>query len=531
VKTEEVVTLRSVLRLAKSVSWQAVVIAGVLLWFSLQLHSIRYTSATIDEPDHIDFGLRLLRGTADTASMQRMPITVLNALPLYIKHQDARLLDQAEPGNWFAARIPTLIMGAGLLLVIFFFSRSLFGLAGGLVSFWAAVLSPNLAAHSGLATTDVPCAFMMLVSLWCLLRYFNRETIPSWLIVSLVIGIAQLTKNTALILIPLGLGGLIFIEVRRCLKIKDRLGRLTLRLAARTALFGCILLICINAGYGFHRTMEPLSRYIKPVQENMDIRPATLGAAAKIARPFLSTPVPLPYVFIETILIGAKANRTFSGHGAIYLMGKLRQEGFWYYFPVILLLKEPLALIVMSFLACVLVFQNRHYQGIFLVGFAGLLVTWFTLGCTAQLGIRYMLPITSLLLVAMGILPKALVGSPRFSAGFFLSAFVWLALSMLSYYPHLLSYMNEIAWDRDKLYMYCADSNLDWKQDYWYLKRYLEKHPGATVNPDKPVRGEVIVSINGFLGITGFRETYEWLRDHHKPVGRIAYSWLIFSIP
>jgi 4-amino-4-deoxy-L-arabinose transferase-like glycosyltransferase len=190
-------------------------------------------------------------------------------------------------------------MGAGLLLVLFFFSRSLFGLAGGLVSFLAAVLSPNLAAHSGLATTDVPCAFMVLVSLWCLLLYFNRETIPSLLIVSLTIGIAQLTKNTALILIPLGLGGLIFNEVRRYLRIKDGLGRLTFRLAARTALFCCILLICINAGYGFHRTMEPLSRYRKAVQENMDIRPATFGVAAKIVRPFLSAPVPLPYVLLR----------------------------------------------------------------------------------------------------------------------------------------------------------------------------------------------------------------------------------------
>jgi hypothetical protein len=53
------------------------------------------------------------------------------------------------------------IVGAGLCLLIFFFSTRLFGSAGGLISELLAVFDPNLLTHSALITADVTAAFFL----------------------------------------------------------------------------------------------------------------------------------------------------------------------------------------------------------------------------------------------------------------------------------------------------------------------------------------------------------------------------------
>ena len=76
-----------------------------------------------------------------------------------------------------------------------------------------------------------------------------------------------------------------------------------------------------------------------------------------------------------------------------------------------------------------------------------------------------------------------------------------------------------------------ADSNLDWGQSDWYLQRYVASHPEAHVQPDSPVAGTVIVSVNTLVGVLGDPNHYHWLRAHFEPVDTIAYSYLVYQIP
>lgn len=509
-----------------------VVILTVLCWVVIQINSVVRTSATYDEPEHVEFGMQILTGRAVESSMQKMPVTALNALPLLVTGNTGSIYDFNNTSALLLARLPTLFMGAAILLLVFFWSNKLFGLKGALASLLSATFCPNLAAHAGLATTDIPCALAIALTLSAFIKFNKDKTWSALIIAALVTGLAQLTKSTALILIPLGCCVIACTDFYNIfLKNMTALLARIINAFVGIGLFLVIILLCINAGYGFYRSFEPVSTYVEYYEQFVESDKQPLQTNNAIASKLMSFPVPLPFVFVETIIVGVKYNKEVEGHGPIYLLGELNRNGFWYYFPIIFLLKVPIPLIILTICASFTVYLRKHRIGMFLVTFAWLYFILFSVGCTAQIGFRYLLPIMPLLYVAIGVLPDACSRYGRIGKGMLISSFAWLIMSSMSYYPHWLSYVNEFVLDRKKSYLYFADSNLDWGQNDLYLRRYLEKHPFTKIAPPYPTHGEVIISVNDYLGINSDSQQYNWLSKNYRPVDTLVYSWLIFSIP
>ena len=91
----------------------------------------------------------------------------------------------------------------------------------------------------------------------------------------------------------------------------------------------------------------------------------------------------------------------------------------------------------------------------------------------AQLGIRYCCrrsPFSS------GCWPRGGAGGPAVRAdGSALAA--WHVVSVLSYHPHYMSYFNELIGRRIDAWRFLADSNLDWKDRQWFIRRFQARHP------------------------------------------------------
>jgi len=515
---------------------------AIVLWSSLQIFSMLRTTPTYDEPEHIEFGIDLLNNKVEKASQQKMPVTALNALPLLssAKYTGARSVPFSEdhsrtPQDWLMLRLPTLVMGIMVILVITLWSKQLFGWPGALVSFTAALFCPTLAAHSALATTDVPCTLAFLVAHWGCLNFVKKRNWVALLLMATGIVIAQLTKSTAVILLPAGVGALAYATFIRpggtnepACGTRAMLSKLLIQLG----LFFSIVLLCINLGYGFHKTMLPISAYLtKYDYENARMpEKSSVATVASLVRPLANLPVPLPYVFVHTFFKGIQINATESGLPS-YMFGRLSQKGFWYYFPIAFLIKVPIPLLVLSGWACYGIVRRKHAEGLFVVFSAGLLFLTFSLGCKVQIGIRYLLPVLSLLYVAIGVTPELCRKYGVAGRRFMPMLLLWLGASSLSFYPHWLSYVNEFIQPRADIYRYVADSNLDWGQNDWYLNRYLLDHPLAKVEPTQPVSGEIIVSANNLVGITAPADKYLWLRQGYRPAGTIAYSWLLYQVP
>jgi hypothetical protein len=55
----------------------------------------------------------------------------------------------------------------------------------------------------------------------------------------------------------------------------------------------------------------------------------------------------------------------------------------------------------------------------------------------------------------------------------------WSAVSSLLVFPHSLSYFNEPSGGPDQGYEHLIDSNIDWGQDLWFLKDWVDNNPDA----------------------------------------------------
>jgi hypothetical protein len=122
----------------------------------------------------------------------------------------------------------------------------------------------------------------------------------------------------------------------------------------------------------------------------------------------------------------------------------------------------------------------------------------------------------------------------------------WVVGSSLWFYPYSMSYFNELTGKPTNYPKYLLGSNIDWGQDAYALKTWVEQHPEArplyisysspislkklgiesngTV-PHEPTSGWIVVGVNELFTKEG---KLGWLKEH-EPVGMIGYSVWIFE--
>ena len=140
-------------------------------------------------------------------------------------------------------------------------------------------------------------------------------------------------------------------------------------------------------------------------------------------------------------------------------------SGFPGYYFYAALFKVPIAKQVIFFIALLgFLFQRGQRAAILrrdeLILLVPILVYWvyFNFFFNAQIGVRHVLPVFAVATVFCGRLADPASKLLQLTA---LILTVWVGVSTLSYYPHFLSYFNELVPDRKLAYRYLADSNLD----------------------------------------------------------------------
>jgi hypothetical protein len=94
-----------------------------------------------------------------------------------------------------------------------------------------------------------------------------------------------------------------------------------------------------------------------------------------------------------------------------------------------------------------------------------------------------------------------------------------------------MSYFNELIGRRIDAWRYLADSNLDWEDRLWFVKRFQARHPDRVlvVEPERPMAGHLVVGANQLVGVFE-PERYRWLRENFEPVSHIGYAHLVFHV-
>lgn len=511
-----------------------VVFALMLFFLGLSLFSAVGKSLTVDEPYHYQYGMNLLNGDSNRFDDSKMPFSLWNALPAKIASYlpDGVLRSNLE--KMITARGMTILFSLVVALMVFYWSRQLYGLVPAFMSLGLYIFDPNIIAHSQLVTTDIYITGMVLFCSYWLWKFANSRKWQDGLMFATLLGLAQLAKYTAVSLYPLfGIALLVYDYPRLVNVIREEHGlgvrKELVRYLKYALIVGITSLVIINLGFLFNHTFAPLrdyqfqSEFFKSIQSTIDV------------------PVPTPYPYLEGLDLITFKERTNLGFIYIYMLGETRfGQGFAGYYLVASLLKVPVAtqLIVLTSLITYFRDEKRRrwfwQKEWFLLWLVFFYTIYFNFFYKAQIGIRYYLVVFPLLYVFAGSLFTGWHDFTKFQKGIVFVLGLYLISSVLGHYPNYLAYFNEIIGDQKQAYKYLADSNLDWGQDELVLKQYKQEHRQLRKAPEVPSliaeTAFYYVSANRLVGVVNGPQPYQWLREHFEPIDTIGNSYLVYEI-
>jgi hypothetical protein len=505
----------------------------LVLFLLISFLSVRRLTLTYDEVDHYRYGFQILSLNSNRFDDSKMPFSALNALPAKVAMSWLGW-DPVEVKDMIAVgRGVTVIVSALFAIVAFKWSKALYGLAAAFLTLILYIWDPNIIAHSQLVTTDIYSAGMILFSTY-MFWFFNRSR--TWKragLLGIVLGLSQLAKYTAVFLFPL------FLVMQLVRDMPELAGFVSSRsfsslFSYLRRMFGYAILVVvisiviINIGFLFNRTMTPFGEYEFKSGRIQTIQ-AGFPGLGKI-------PVPVPYPFLEGLDYVRYRERTGKEFGRIYLLGELSEAGgFPGYYLYAYLYKAPIATQLLFLLAMGGYIFRRDFKSFldnefFLLGPILFFTIYFNFFYRAQIGFRYFLVVLPFMFIFSGSLLSGWKGFSTRKRLVFAGIVAYLVISTLSYFPHYIPYFNELVLDRRQAYKILADSNIDWGQSGWYVRRYLAQHPEALIDPKEPVSGTLLVSVNNLVGITAKPDTYRWLRENFQPVDTVAYAYLVYNI-
>ena len=460
---------------------------------------------------------------------------------------------------FFWGRIPILLLSLLLAYFVYRWAHRLYGKKSALLALFLYLFSPNIIAHSSLATIDIGASLFILVSMYIFLAFLKAPNQKRLLFSGLVLGFAQLSKFTAIFLfIMFPLCGMLFMIWKKKYEESPFLLQLTekVRLSGWKALSVSILLIyllglaVLNAGYGFEGSFKQLGDY--------QFESTFFQNLGKSGLSFL--PVPLPHEYLAGF--DDQKNDVEFGEFPNFFMGKWSEKGWWYYLPFAFIVKTPLALsLFLLFLFFSYLFKKEQIKidEIFLIIPILLLFFVFAFLSNLNTGIRYLLPLFPFLFILMSRILREESEEGQIKTAMIILLAGWYAYSSLSVFPHYLSHFNELVGGPKNGYKYLIDSNIDWGQDLKGLKKYMDqkgiKHIKlayfGSVDPEiygisyeipkgYPERGIYAISANYLQGLPypviygkrmiEFEKGYfSWLK-HYQPVTNIGNSIFIFNL-
>ncbi len=501
----------------------------LLIFFVFSAFSVQGRDRTTDEPRHYKYGMNILNGNSTRFDDSKMPVSAWNALPAKIAESLPQGVLKTLLSKYIVARLMTTLFSMLTGFVVFVWVRKLYGFIPALFSLSLYVLDPNIIAHSQLVTTDMYVTGMILISSYWLWKFAESRRWQDGLIFSVMLGLTQLTKYTALALYPLFAAALLVHDwtlLKTAFQSEGR--RAVVREATRYLKYPLMVLLVsiliINIGFLFNGTFESFSEY----QLRSDLFQNFQQKVSFI--------VPTPYPYLEGLDWVVQRERTGIGYGLIYLFGTLQDEGFPGYYIIASLYKEPIATQLFMMAAFITYFLSKEKRQtiwrneIFLLLPVLFFMIYFNFFYNAQIGIRYYLVVFPLLFVFTGSLFSNWKEFRLWQKNVSIGLMVYLVLSVLAYYPYYITYFNELIWDRTQAYKVLADSNLDWAQSKSDVDRYFSEHPAAKAPSASPESGQFVVSVNRLVGITTDPERFAWLRENFEPVGTVANSYLIYNI-
>jgi hypothetical protein len=400
------------------------------------------------------------------------------------------------------ARAMMVLLGVGLCAVTCWFA---FKLAGSIAAVTVAIFftfDPNFLAHAGVLKNDVAISLMLVLLSIALSRTSLRFTIWNGIAVGLICALAMSTKFSG-VLFPV-------IALLTMIVVFGRCSRRPCIVAALAFLTSFPLITWASYGFRFRPASDPnvhlnMTDVVqKTARNDLRLKLGRIPTNAEVAgwKPSLITRAvrfaDAQELLPQSWLVGFLYTYQSSLVRDAYLMGHYSDTGWWYYFPLAMLFKTPVATIVSALLAMLLRIcrpeRSEGSRSIAAGSFATLRMTncawclvippviYMLSAMTSHLniGVRHVLPVYPFLLIGIGITAARLMRlRPRATRTVAIVLGAGLALETLASYPDFISFFNVVCGGARGGYRLLGDSNLDWGQDLPLLGAWQRAHPNT----------------------------------------------------
>ena len=522
----------------------------------------RIFNETTDESYHIACGMQWLSAGRYTYETQHPPLArIVVALGPYLDgakfsnlptgyEEGGRMLSEAPDyyGLLTRARAGNLIFYFLGCLGVWLLARRCGGSIVAAVSVGLFTLIPVVLGHAGMATTDMALSACLALAFWGWQQWLDLPGDPTRAaLAGAATGLAMVSKFSSVLFLPAILVPILFWRWwRKELNVSGRLGVLKAAGCAAVAFF----FVCWPV-YRFDLTparMPPDRKFFL-----LDLLIGRIGrhiggaeGMHDVAYWFLGLHLPLAGMIRG---IGEVYQHNWDGHSA-YLFGQLSQQGWWYFFPVVLAIKTPLALAILAIAGAVVAFRERNRSALECLMAAAAIVL-VSMASNVNIGVRHVLPVYLLISVPAGLAVVRLWKSHKLIVA---ALCFWMVAGSIAAHPDYLADFNLLAMGKPERIV--ADSDLDWGQDLHRATLMLRQRGVreawiAYEGPAQParetgivyrelpentrVRGWVVASLRSLYYVgakvqaSGKPDPYGWLKPL-TPTMRAGRSIVIFEL-
>jgi hypothetical protein len=526
-------------------------------------------SQTSDEPAHLATGMEWLeRGTYTLEPLHPPLARVAVALGPYLS--GLRLpggKDVWEEGNEILlargqylhnlslARFGVLPFFLIATLLVWYWGRVLYGEGPAFVAALLFTTSPVVLAHAGLATTDMAATAGFTGALVAYVNWLERPTYLRSAIVGMAVGLAILCKFSSLAFLPAS--GLALLLWRWFLgKGKQKKAAVVDRVRWGRGLSLAALAMCVVVWAGYRFSVGSMTGATERPHARLDRLLGSSGTLHNVAYTAVESPwIPAPAFFRGLDRVRQKEARGHTG----YLLGQVRETGWWYFFPVASAVKTTIPFLVFIGMGVFYLGKAAWLERNWVPAAPVVAALALLLACMPShinIGVRHILPVYPLLAIIGG------VGACRFWNGArpkHLGPTIVLPLlalhitSSIRAHPDYLAYFNAFAGQRPERIL--IDSDLDWGQDLLRLSDALRQMhveevsiayagsaemdlhhfglpPFKILAPHQPATGWIAISLLRLkAGGLGFpRDSFSWL-ERYKPVSLVGRSIRLYYVP
>jgi hypothetical protein len=538
--------------------------------------SYSQTSQAFDEPCHIAAAIELLARHTYKLDPVHPPLArIAIGLPLYLAGErypklslpeqeityhdvgNAVLSDSGHYArNLALARLGVLPFFLLATAIVFLWARREYGDFAAVMAAALFTTLPNVLAFSSIAYTDIVAAATQVGLFFAFVQWLDKPTRRSALWLGLAAGLALASKATTVIFFP---AAALAIVLGKWICTRTLVGENipARQIVRHVAIVAALAIVTLWATYGFSvgHVREGMNLSADSIPSFRQFPPpvARAGRWLVASDPLIPAPALIKGVADAWLLNKEKP--------AAYLLGHIKDGGWWYFFLVGVGVKSPLPFLVLAGVGIISLktFDAQRRWRAMAPLLAALAVLLVTMPVKYNAGVRHVMVVFPLLAIVAGSGCSSLWHQQegrRLPARIGLIVLLsWQAVSTMRTQSDFLAYFNELA-GSDPSKVMVAGCDLDCGQDLGLLSRELRaRHishatiaiwtsadPSRTDLPSfdvpqayRPVTGWFAISLRALRFGNSFHMQYpvgafDWLKAY-QPVSPVGKTILLYHIP